>query len=181
MCAAPHASPGAQVVLESIETAPENRGESKRAAPRPAAAAAAAPAAAAAEARGAAAPAAAAAAGSSATRLPPVHLSFKFAADFPLSPPFVRVVRPRLKGNFVFPNGALCMELLTADGWSPANSVESVIHQIRAMLIQGEAVVDTSATTRLGDTTEFQARKEFQAIVDTHKRSGWSSLKSWRS
>ena len=114
-------------------------------------------------------------------KLPHVLLSFKFAADFPHSPPFVRVVRPRLKGNFVFPNGALCMELLTADGWSPANSVESVIHQIRAMLMQGAAAVDSSATQRLGDTSEFHARREFQQIVDTHKRSGWSSLKAWRS
>jgi ubiquitin-protein ligase len=73
------------------------------------------------------------------------------------------------------------MELLTADGWSPANSVESVIHQIRAMLIQGSAVVDGGATTRLGDTSEWQARREFQQIVDTHKRSGWSSMKAWRS
>lgn len=119
--------------------------------------------------------------GGAPAELPPVTLCFKFSADFPLTPPFVRVVRPRLKGNFVFPNGALCMELLTNDGWSPANSIESVIHQIRAMLIQGHVAVDSAATTRFGDTNESQARREFQQIIDTHKRSGWSDLNAWRS
>ncbi len=42
------------------------------------------------------------------------------------------------------------MELLTTDGWSPANTVESIILQVRAMLIQGRAVVDNHATKSLG-------------------------------
>ncbi|KAL2256111.1 hypothetical protein VTK26DRAFT_2171 [Humicola hyalothermophila] len=66
-----------------------------------------------------------------------VVLEFRFAGDFPFSPPFVRVVRPRFMpfaeggGGHVTAGGAMCMELLTSSGWSPANSMESVILQVR--------------------------------------------------
>ncbi|EAQ86621.1 hypothetical protein CHGG_07874 [Chaetomium globosum CBS 148.51] len=66
-----------------------------------------------------------------------VVLELRFGADFPFSPPFVRVVRPRFLpfleggGGHVTAGGALCMELLTSSGWSPANSLESVLLQVR--------------------------------------------------
>ena len=34
-------------------------------------------------------------------------------------------------------NGALCMELLTNDGWNPVNDIESVIVSIRSLLVVG--------------------------------------------
>ena len=35
-------------------------------------------------------------------------------------------------------NGALCMELLTKDGWNPVNDIESVIVSIRSLLVVGD-------------------------------------------
>ena len=35
-------------------------------------------------------------------------------------------------------NGALCMELLTSDGWNPINDIESVIVSIRSLLVVGD-------------------------------------------
>jgi hypothetical protein len=32
-----------------------------------------------------------------------------------------------LKGGFVMPGGALCMEVLTPHGWTPATSIESLL------------------------------------------------------
>ncbi|KAK3297647.1 uncharacterized protein B0H64DRAFT_321171 [Chaetomium fimeti] len=69
-----------------------------------------------------------------------VVLELRFGAEFPFSPPFVRVVRPRFLpfleggGGHVTAGGAMCMELLTASGWSPANSLESVLLQVRMAL-----------------------------------------------
>ncbi|KAK3320889.1 hypothetical protein B0T19DRAFT_374231 [Cercophora scortea] len=66
-----------------------------------------------------------------------IVLEFRFGEDFPMSPPFVRVIRPRFLpfakggGGHVTAGGALCMELLTNSGWSPANSMESVLLQVR--------------------------------------------------
>jgi ubiquitin-conjugating enzyme E2 Q len=66
-----------------------------------------------------------------------IILEIRFSNNFPISPPFVRVIRPRFVpftqggGGHVTGGGALCMELLTNSGWSPVSSVESVLLQVR--------------------------------------------------
>lgn len=57
-----------------------------------------------------------------------------FPPDYPLAPPFLRVLRPRFKflTGHVTVGGSVCMQLLTNNGWSPANTIESVIVQVRA-------------------------------------------------
>jgi ubiquitin-conjugating enzyme E2 Q len=41
-------------------------------------------------------------------------------------------------------NGALCMELLTKDGWNPVNDIESVIVSIRSLLVVGDARLEAA-------------------------------------
>ncbi|KAF2116221.1 hypothetical protein BDV96DRAFT_491785 [Lophiotrema nucula] len=66
-----------------------------------------------------------------------VVLELRFGKDYPMSPPFVRVIRPRFLGfqqgggGHVTAGGALCMELLTNNGWSAVSSIESVLLQVR--------------------------------------------------
>ncbi|ORY03838.1 hypothetical protein BCR34DRAFT_65912 [Clohesyomyces aquaticus] len=66
-----------------------------------------------------------------------VVLELRFGKDYPMSPPFVRVIRPRFLGfnqgggGHVTLGGALCMELLTNNGWSAVSSIESVLLQVR--------------------------------------------------
>lgn len=66
-----------------------------------------------------------------------VVLELRFGKDYPMVPPFVRVIRPRFLsfaaggGGHVTAGGAMCMELLTNDGWSAASSIESVLVQVR--------------------------------------------------
>lgn len=62
-----------------------------------------------------------------------------FDDKFPYSPPFLRVVRPVLNGGYVLAGGAICMELLTPQGWSSAYTVEAVILQIGATFVKGKA------------------------------------------
>lgn len=76
-----------------------------------------------------------------------VQLEMNFPEQYPFEPPFVRVVRPRFKRQTGFVmNGALCMELLTNEGWNPINDIESVIVSIRSLLVVGggrlQAAVD---------------------------------------
>ncbi|KAL5115888.1 hypothetical protein ACEQ8H_006204 [Pleosporales sp. CAS-2024a] len=66
-----------------------------------------------------------------------VVLELRFGRDYPMSPPFVRVIRPRFLGfaqgggGHVTAGGAMCMQLLTNDGWSAVSSMESVLLQVR--------------------------------------------------
>jgi ubiquitin-conjugating enzyme E2 Q len=49
-------------------------------------------------------------------------------------------------------NGALCMELLTSEGWNPVNDIESVIVSVRSILVVGRgrlsAAVEMSEEAR---------------------------------
>ena len=68
-----------------------------------------------------------------------VELEMKFPEQYPFEPPFVRVSKPRFKRQTGFVmNGALCMELLTKDGWNPINDIESVIVSVRSLLVVGD-------------------------------------------
>ncbi|KAL8846923.1 MAG: hypothetical protein Q9221_008011 [Calogaya cf. arnoldii] len=66
-----------------------------------------------------------------------VVLEVRFGKDYPMSPPFVRIIRPRFLsfmaggGGHVTAGGALCMELLTNSGWSAVSNMESVLLQVR--------------------------------------------------
>lgn len=65
---------------------------------------------------------------------------------YPFEPPFVRVVHPMISGGYVLVGGAICMELLTKQGWSSAYTVEAVIMQIAATLVKGKARIQFGAT-----------------------------------
>eukprot|EP00584_Thalassiosira_punctigera_P004870 CAMPEP_0172528280 /NCGR_PEP_ID=MMETSP1067-20121228/2718_1 /TAXON_ID=265564 ORGANISM="Thalassiosira punctigera, Strain Tpunct2005C2" /NCGR_SAMPLE_ID=MMETSP1067 /ASSEMBLY_ACC=CAM_ASM_000444 /LENGTH=560 /DNA_ID=CAMNT_0013312165 /DNA_START=144 /DNA_END=1827 /DNA_ORIENTATION=+ len=68
-----------------------------------------------------------------------VELQMSFPDQYPFEPPFVRVVRPRFRKQTGFVmSGALCMELLTKDGWNPINDIESVIVSIRSLMVVGD-------------------------------------------
>lgn len=75
-----------------------------------------------------------------------IELEMVFPDQYPFEPPFVRVVRPRFKKQTGFVmNGALCMELLTKDGWNPINDIESVIVSVRSLLVVGEGRLEAAA------------------------------------
>lgn len=68
-----------------------------------------------------------------------VELQMSFPDQYPFEPPFVRVVRPRFRRQTGFVmSGALCMELLTNEGWNPINDIESVIVSIRSLMVVGD-------------------------------------------
>lgn len=73
-----------------------------------------------------------------------IVLEMRFTNQHPFAPPFVRVVKPRFLpfnqggGGHVTEGGAICMELLTNNGWSAVSSIESVLLQIRLAMSERE-------------------------------------------
>ncbi|XP_051012440.1 ubiquitin-conjugating enzyme E2 Q2 isoform X1 [Acomys russatus] len=100
-----------------------------------------------------------------------ILLSFSFKDNFPFDPPFVRVVLPVLSGGYVLGGGALCMELLTKQGWSSAYSIESVIMQINATLVKGKARVQFGANKNQYNLA--RAQQSYNSIVQIHEKNGW--------
>ncbi|UJR38242.1 hypothetical protein I4U23_030915 [Adineta vaga] len=103
-------------------------------------------------------------------KLDHILLSFTFNDNYPFAPPFVRVIRPIITGGHVY-SGAICMELLTRQGWSSAYSVESLLFQIVATLCKAGARIDFNS---LNETFSLQrAQQAFRHITSVHEKSGW--------
>mmetsp|Transcript_7112 Transcript_7112/g.10810 ORF Transcript_7112/g.10810 Transcript_7112/m.10810 type:complete len:505 (-) Transcript_7112:103-1617(-) len=104
-----------------------------------------------------------------------IELEMSFPDGYPFEPPFVRVVRPRFKRQTGFVmNGALCMELLTNEGWNPVNDIESVIVSIRSLLVVGDgrlqAAVDMTEAQRDAALERAQARIEQEQQLESDKK-----------
>lgn len=105
-----------------------------------------------------------------------IELEMKFPEQYPFEPPFVRVVKPRFKRQTGFVmNGALCMELLTKDGWNPINDIESVIVSIRSLLVVGDgrlqAATDLSKARYETLLANAQHEKQTNDATDNDKDS----------
>ncbi|CAF4406502.1 unnamed protein product [Rotaria sp. Silwood2] len=103
-------------------------------------------------------------------KLDHILLNLSFNDNYPFAPPFVRVIRPIITGGHVY-SGAICMELLTRQGWSSAYSVESLLFQIVATLCKAGARIDLSS---LNESFSLQrAQQAFRHISTVHEKSGW--------
>ncbi|CAM9502792.1 unnamed protein product [Laminaria digitata] len=99
-----------------------------------------------------------------------VRLVMKFKDDYPFSPPFVRIVYPRFKRSTGYIiDGAFCMELLTNQGWTPTNDIESVVVQIRAQMVVGKARIDFDASSVTQPYSEDRAKAAFKSAAKVHK------------
>lgn len=123
-----------------------------------------------------------------------IELEMSFPDQYPFEPPFVRVVRPRFKKQTGFVmNGALCMELLTKDGWNPINDIESVIVSVRSLLVVGDGRLDAAAglpesryqalleAASAKDEEKLEAKspaKEEETIADAEDNAGRAAKKS---
>ena len=143
-------------------------------------------------------------------RLEHMTLRMHFPPEYPNAPPFVYMVRPtygrralpcmqvirtapflpspqvrpRLKEHtgYVLSGGGICMELLTPSGWSPATSIDALVHSVRAMLMAGNARLhSTEQSTKESDYTYEGARRDFEHILAVHGKHGWTSHPMFRN
>ncbi|KAF2706345.1 hypothetical protein K504DRAFT_386416 [Pleomassaria siparia CBS 279.74] len=106
-----------------------------------------------------------------------VVLELRFGKDYPMSPPFVRVIRPRFLpfqaggGGHVTAGGALCMELLTNDGWSAVSSIESVLLQVRMAM---SSLEPRPARLAQGFPTDYGVGEAVEAYIRSCAMHGWT-------
>lgn len=112
-----------------------------------------------------------------ACKMQSIVLELRFPPQFPMDPPFVRVIRPRFLafahggGGHVTTGGAMCMELLTQSGWLPTASIESVLLQVRMAILNTDPrparlLLNTSKT----DYSVSEAVEAYRRVSLAH---GW--------
>lgn len=87
---------------------------------------------------------------------------------------FTDLIDPNLNDFLqVLVGGAICMELLTKQGWSSAYTVEAVIMQIAATFVKGKARIHfgtsstkvSSSSVRITQNNDFKRFKKTQTII----------------
>ncbi|RWS27055.1 Ubiquitin-conjugating enzyme E2 Q1-like protein [Leptotrombidium deliense] len=103
-----------------------------------------------------------------------ILMNILFKENYPFEPPFIRVVHPIISGGYVLGGGAICMELLTKQGWSSAYTVEAIILQISATLVKGKARIQFNGSkVREGQYSLARAQQSFKSLVQIHEKNGW--------
>jgi ubiquitin-conjugating enzyme E2 Q len=106
-----------------------------------------------------------------------VVLELRFGKDYPMSPPFVRVIRPRFLGfaqgggGHVTAGGAMCMQLLTNDGWSAVSSIESVLLQVRMAI---SSLEPKPARLEQGGRVDYGVGEAVEAYMRACAVHGWT-------
>jgi ubiquitin-conjugating enzyme E2 Q len=116
-----------------------------------------------------------------------IVLELRFTNQFPFSPPFVRVIRPRFMpflsggGGHVTAGGALCMELLTNNGWLLSTSIENVLLQVRMAM----SSTDPRPARLQGSGSYGGQAYGVGEAIDAYKRAcqqhGWTPAKDFDS
>ncbi|XP_006456406.1 hypothetical protein AGABI2DRAFT_77738 [Agaricus bisporus var. bisporus H97] len=105
-----------------------------------------------------------------------IIFEIRFPSTFPLAPPFFRILRPRFLpfiqggGGHVTGGGSICLDLLTADGWSPAYNIPAVLMQIKLAISNLDprpARLDASWNT------PYQMREALEGYMRAANTHGW--------
>ncbi|KAI0703481.1 hypothetical protein BC835DRAFT_1028647 [Cytidiella melzeri] len=99
-----------------------------------------------------------------------------FPPTYPHSPPFFRILKPRLLpfaqggGGHVTAGGSMCMDLLTADGWLPSYSISAVLLQIKLAISNLDPRPARLASTWNHPYSMHEAIEGYKRAAQTH---GW--------
>ena len=99
-----------------------------------------------------------------------VELEFTFNENYPVQPPFVRIISPRFiyRTGHITIGGSICMELLTNQGWDMTTSVSTVITYIKSAIMDGEGQIDPANYNSTYDINE--AIESYNRMLKSH---GW--------
>ncbi|KAF7961213.1 hypothetical protein EAE96_000879 [Botrytis aclada] len=115
-----------------------------------------------------------------------VVIEIRFGKEYPHSPPFVRVVKPRFLpfmsggGGHVTAGGALCMELLTNSGWSAVSSIESVLLQVRLALMSMDPKPARLESKNPKSQGEYGTGEAMAAFIRACNMHGWEIPKDFQ-
>ena len=81
--------------------------------------------------------------------VPFVSLEVTFPPNYPLSPPFVRIVAPHFANctEYILDGGSLCIDLFSPARWAQGVCMEALLVQIKALILEGEGHLDSSCLT----------------------------------
>jgi len=101
---------------------------------------------------------------------PVMEFEVLYSDQFPFSPPFIRVIKPRFqfRTGHVTVGGSICMESLTPSGWSSARSIESYFVEILSLLNAGNGRLEKGREDHEYSLNE--AREAFNRVARDH---GW--------
>jgi ubiquitin-conjugating enzyme E2 Q len=106
-----------------------------------------------------------------------IVLELRFGKEYPMSPPFVRVIRPRFLGfqqgggGHVTAGGAMCMQLLTNDGWTAVSSIEGVLLQVRMAM---SSLEPKPARLENGGRMDYGVGEAVEAYIRACNMHGWT-------
>ena len=115
-----------------------------------------------------------------------IVVEIRFGKDYPHSPPFVRVIRPRFLpfmsggGGHVTGGGAMCMELLTNSGWSAVSSIESVLLQVRIAIMNLEPKPARLESVSNAHQRDYGIAEAMQAYIRACQAHGWQVPKDFQ-
>lgn len=115
-----------------------------------------------------------------------IVLEVRFGRDYPFSPPFVRVVRPRFLpfasggGGHITIGGAICMELLTSSAWLLGTSMETVFLSIRTAMSETDRPAHLQSTEKSAKMFDYGASEALDAYIRFAGVHGWAVPKDLR-
>merc|ERR1719240_1273516 len=66
-----------------------------------------------------------------------IDLEIDVPEEYPMQPPFVRILYPQLSGGYIFDHGAICFEALTPKGWPAAMTLPALATSIKGLFDAG--------------------------------------------
>lgn len=108
-----------------------------------------------------------------------LEIEITLPEDYPVSPPFVRVVSPRFtfRTGHITCGGSVCTELLTKGGWVSTTSIMSLILMLKQNMYDGGARIDP---TKLGQVYGYEeACSAYNRMLSNHPE--WTAKTKSRS
>ncbi|WVR06740.1 hypothetical protein IAU60_003775 [Kwoniella sp. DSM 27419] len=108
--------------------------------------------------------------------VPSIITELRFPATFPHSPPFMRILHPRMLpfmlggGGNITGGGSVCNELMTATGWNPAFNVESIVREVMTNMTEATPPARLDPRRWNDPYTMREAIEAYKRVANAH---GW--------
>ncbi|WVW84288.1 hypothetical protein I302_106319 [Kwoniella bestiolae CBS 10118] len=100
----------------------------------------------------------------------------RFPASFPHSPPFMRIIHPRMMpfmhggGGNITGGGSVCNELMTGTGWNPAFCTEAVVREVMTNMTEATPPAKLDPRNWNSPYTMREAIEAYKRVASAH---GW--------